>query len=151
MTRRRVTSRTKQRIFLAIAHNIVHHWYGDLVPATSRNDLWLSEGLASWMAKKAADHFHPHWKIWLHAATQKEAAMDFDAGEMAHALQPPVTGEGSRNASDMIMREKPWLLLRMIEDFSGEDPFRDGVRAYLAIRQAQIRHERRSLGNRSRT
>jgi aminopeptidase N len=127
-----IYERTRQRIFLAIAHNIVHHWYGDLVPATSQNDLWLSEGLASWMSKRAADHFHPNWKIWSQAATQKEAAMDFDAGEMAHPLQPPVAG----NATDIIVREKPWLLLRMIEDFSGEGPFRDGIRAYLAIRQA---------------
>jgi aminopeptidase N len=123
---------TRQRIFLAIADNIVRHWYGELVPATSPDDLWVREGLASWISKKAADHFQPNWKIWLQAATQKEATMDFDAGEMAHPLQSPVAG----NATDMITRQKPWLLLRMIEDFSGEGPFRDGVRAYLSTRQA---------------
>ena len=84
---------TRQRIFLAIAHEIAHQWFGDLVTMTSRNDLWLNEGFASWMAIKAADHFNPKWKIWLHAASKKEAAMAFDAGEMTHAIQPALVGD----------------------------------------------------------
>jgi len=101
----------------------------------SRKDFWLNEAFASWMAIKAADHFNPKWKIYLHAAFKKESAMAFDAGEMAHAIQPAVAGdEQASNPSDVIMSQKPWLLLRMLESFSGEDLFRDGVRAYLAAR-----------------
>ena len=70
---------TRQRIFLAIAHKIVHQWFGDLATMTPRKDLWLNEAFASWMAIKAADHFNPKWKIYLHAASKKEAAMAFDA------------------------------------------------------------------------
>jgi aminopeptidase N len=126
---------TRQRVFLAIARKLAFRWCTDLVPMNSRSDLWLSEGLASWMARKAADHFHPEWKIWLHAAANKETAMAFDAGNMTQAIQPrsPAEAEGqASNASDLLLGHKPWLLLRMVENFSGEDPFREGVRGYLA-------------------
>jgi aminopeptidase N len=124
---------TRQRIFLAIAHKIAHQWCGDRVTITSQNDLWLNESFASWMAKKAADHFNPQWKIWLHAGTDKEVVMASDAGETAHAIQIAGPGDQSAgSASDVITSQKPWLLLRMLENFLGEDPFRDGIRAYLA-------------------
>jgi aminopeptidase N len=128
---------TRQKIFLAIAGKIAHQWCGDLVTMTTQNDLWLEEGFASWMAKKAADHFHPEWKIWLHTAAKKEGAMAFDAGEMTHPIQLPLAGkEQTRDASDVILSQKPWLLLRMLENFLGEDRFREGVRAYLAAHQS---------------
>jgi aminopeptidase N len=104
-----------------------------LVTITSRNDLWLTEGFASWMAKNAADHFNPQWKIWLHSAAMKEATMGSDAGATTQAIQVHGIGdEQIRNASDWMTSQKPWLLLRMLENFLGQGPFRDGVRAYLA-------------------
>ena len=135
--RRPATNPPNRESFWRIADKIAHQWWGDLVTMTSRNDLWLNEGFESWLAKKAADHCHPQWKIWLQAARKKEATMACDAGEMTHAIQASLAGEEqTMKASDVIMNQKPWLLLRMLENFTGEDPFRDGVRAYLATHQS---------------
>jgi aminopeptidase N len=126
----------RQKIFLAMAHRMARQWCDGLAMIASPNDYWLNEGLASWMAKKAADHFNPQWKIWLHAAVEKAAVMAFDAGESTHAIQGPGGDqEPSIPARDAIAIQKPWLLLRMLENFSGQDPFREGVRAYLAAHQ----------------
>jgi aminopeptidase N len=127
----------RQRIFLAIAGKIARQWYGDLVPITSPDAFWLNEAFASWIARKAADHFNPEWKIWLHATVEKEAAMSLDAGETTHAIQAPLAGaEQTTQAPDLITSQKSWLLLRMLETFAGDDPFRDGIRAYLGGRQS---------------
>jgi len=127
---------TRQRIFFAIADKIARQWYGDFVPLTSPDAFWLNEGFASWVARKAADHFNPQWRTWLHATVEKEAAMSFDAGETTHAIQPPLTGpEQTAHVPDLITGQKPWLLLRMLETFVGEDLFRDGIRAFLAAHQ----------------
>ncbi|MBV8378891.1 MAG: hypothetical protein JO279_18010, partial [Verrucomicrobia bacterium] len=123
---------TRQKVFLSIAKKLASKWCGD-APVTLRSDLWLSEGLASWMARKATDHFYPQWKIWLHAAVDKEAAMACDAGDMAQAIQPRSPAEGKAGkASNVLLEQKLWLLLRMLENFSGEGSFREGLRGYLA-------------------
>jgi aminopeptidase N len=124
---------TKRRIFLKIAQKMTRQWWGNLAPMNARNHFWQNEAVASWMARKAADHFNPQWKFFLQTAIEKEAAMGLDAEETTHAVQSRLTGEDlSGNRSDAITSQKPWLLLRMLEKFLGEDPFRDGVRAYLA-------------------
>ncbi|HEY6840517.1 MAG TPA: M1 family metallopeptidase [Chthoniobacterales bacterium] len=124
---------TKQRIFFTVAQRIGRQWCANLPPRDAGNHFWLTEALASWMARKAADHFNPQWKFLLQTAIEKEEAMDRDSDETAQPIQSPPTGDelpGDR--FDAVASQKPWLLLRMLEKFLGEDPFRDGVRAYLA-------------------
>ena len=127
---------SKQKIFLLIAEEIAHQWFGDLVTMAWWDDLWLSEGFASWMKVKATDHFNPEWKVWLHAADQKERTMAFDARKITHPIRQPVADEGQvRGAFDVITSQKAAFFLRMLENFLGEQPFRQGIRAYLAAHQ----------------
>jgi aminopeptidase N len=131
---------TRQKIFLAVAQKIASQWLGDRMGMVSQSDFWVKEGFAPWMAKKAAAHFNPRWKIWLQAAVEKERAMAFDAGETTHPVQSPGLGEEeTTSAVDLVTSQKPWLLLRMLEYFLGEDRFRDGVQAYLAAHQGSDR------------
>ena len=127
---------TRQKIFSVIAHEIAHQWFGDLVTMAWWNDLWLNEGFASWMEAKAADHFNPEWKVWLDAAGQKERAMAFDARKITHPIQQPVADEDqAKSAFDVITYQKARFFLRMLESFLGEEPFRSGIRSYLAAHQ----------------
>jgi aminopeptidase N len=127
---------TRQQIFLVIAHELAHQWFGDLVTMAWWSDLWLNEGFASWMGAKAADHFYPEWKVWLHAAGQKERAMAFDARNITHPIQQPVaTEDEASSAFDVITYQKACFFLRMLENFFGEQPFRAGIRAYLEAHQ----------------
>jgi aminopeptidase N len=127
---------TRQKIFLVIAHEIAHQWFGDLVTMAWWNDLWLNEGFASWMGLKATDHFNPEWKVWLHASAQKERAMALDARRITHPIQEPVADEEqAKSAFDLITYQKACFFLRMLESLLGEQPFRDGLRAYLAAHQ----------------
>jgi len=127
---------TRQKIFSVIAHEIAHQWFGDLVTMAWWNDLWLNEGFASWMEAKAADHFNPEWKVWLHSAGEKERAMAFDARKITHPIQQPVADEDqAKSAFDVIAYQKACFFLRMLENFLGAELFRSGIRSYLAAHQ----------------
>jgi aminopeptidase N len=123
----------RQTVFMAIAHEIAHQWFGDLVTMAWWDDLWLNEGFASWMERKATDHFHPEWKSSLQAMASRERAMAADAAPGAHPVITPIRDvfEAS-SAFDTITYQKGQAVVRMLEAYVGEDAFRAGIRAYLA-------------------
>jgi len=127
------TEDDKQNIYTAIAHEMAHQWFGDLVTMAWWDDLWLNEGFASWMENKATDHFHPEWKIWLQTKAGEESAMRTDARAGTHAVITPIPDVfAAANAFDSITYQKGHAVIRMLESYVGEDVFRTGVRNYIA-------------------
>jgi len=45
---------TRRRIATVIAHEVSHHWFGDLVTLPWWTDTWLNESFATWMGERAA-------------------------------------------------------------------------------------------------
>ena len=124
---------TQRDIFHIIAHEIAHQWFGNLVTMGWWDNLWLNEGFASWMQVKAAEHFYPQWQSWLTANDQKQYAMSLDARRTSHPIQQPVANESEAMAVfDGITYSKGQALIRMLENYLGEDAFRAGIRKYMA-------------------
>jgi aminopeptidase N len=127
------TEADRQRIYGTIAHEMAHQWFGDLVTMAWWDDLWLNEGFASWMQKKAADRFHPEWGVWLQAIKSQQSAMKLDARSSTHPVVQPVANVAeAESAFDDITYDKGQAVIRMLEAYLGEDAFRAGVRAYMA-------------------
>jgi aminopeptidase N len=126
------SAQTKREIFVTIAHEMAHQWFGDLVTMAWWNDLWLNEGFASWMEAKATDHFNPAWQMWLSAAADKSSVMSGDARRSTHPIEQRVDNESEANAAfDNITYQKGGALLRMLECYLGPEKFRQGVHRYL--------------------
>lgn len=124
---------TRERIFVIVAHEIAHQWFGNLVTMAWWDNLWLNEGFASWMETKCTDRFNPGWQVWLRANTGKEAAMNLDARRATHPIQQPVLTESqAMDAFDEITYLKGQGFLRMLENYLGEEVFRKGIRIYMA-------------------
>jgi aminopeptidase N len=125
---------TAQRgIFVILAHEMAHQWFGDLVTMGWWDNIWLNEGFASWMQAKAAEHFYPQWQTWLNSDGQKQYAMALDARRTSHPIQQPVANESEAMATfDGITYSKGQALIRMLENYLGESAFRDGIRDYVA-------------------
>jgi aminopeptidase N len=126
------TASDRQRVYEMIAHEMAHLWFGDLVTMAWWNDLWLNEGFATWMSRKATDRFHPEWKVWLQHDAELRSAMIDDAGAGTHPIVAPIRDvQEAQSAFDSITYVKGAAVVRMIEAFVGESVFRDGVRAYV--------------------
>jgi aminopeptidase N len=126
------TDADKRGIYITIAHEMAHMWFGDLVTMQWWDGIWLNEGFASWMEYKAADRFHPQWNVWLRSLRSKEAAMRIDARAGTHPIIQPIADVLQANeAFDTISYSKGQSTIRMLENYVGEDAFRAGVRAYI--------------------
>jgi len=123
----------RQSIFKVAAHEIAHQWFGNLVTMAWWDDLWLNEGFASWMATKATAALHPEWEPLLGRVDGREAAMQLDSLRTTHpVVQRIATVEQMSQAFDAITYQKGEAVITMLEDFVGDEGWRNGVRAYIA-------------------
>ncbi len=131
---RRTTESGRQRIYTVVAHEMAHQWFGDLVTMAWWDDLWLNEGFASWMEGKTAADLHPEWKSDAQAiSTERERAMGLDATAATHPIVRHVeTVEQIGAAFDGITYAKGQAVIGMMESTLGSDPFRAGIRRYMA-------------------
>ena len=125
---------TRQRIVEIIAHEMAHMWFGDLVTMQWWDDLWLNESFASWMGNKATAALYPEWSMWTQFLYQDVGeGLRMDALRNSHPIEANVKDPGEiREIFDAISYNKGASILWMLEQYLGEDAFRNGLRTYLS-------------------
>lgn len=112
-----------------VAHELAHHWFGNLVSVSQWRDLWLHEGFASYC----------EW-LWLEK-TQGAEALESKAAKTREWLagQPGVTiGEPPPdNIFHTQVYVKGALALHELRRKVGDEAFFSGVRTYLGRHQGE--------------
>ena len=123
----------RQNVFGAVAHEMAHQWFGNLVTMDWWDDLWLNEGYATWMAAKVEEALHPRWNTRLQVVNgSREDALRTDADAATHPVVQPVPSVAAANqVFDAIAYQKGSAVIRMLEEGLGEAGFRDGIRRYM--------------------
>jgi len=125
--------RELESVAAVLSHELAHLWFGDLVTMRWWNGIWLNEAFATFMEMKAVEAFRPDWEVWAGFTAARSAAMDVDALTATRPIEYPViTPADAESMFDLLTYEKGAAVVRMLEQFLGEDAFRDGVRRYLA-------------------
>jgi len=126
------TEEDRQTVFLVVAHEMAHQWFGDLVTMAWWDDLWLNEGFARWMQTFVADDLHPEWETGLQAADIFERGKQADAVPSTHPVVQEVdTADQAGQSFDSITYDKGAAIITMLNAYVGRDKFRDGVRSYM--------------------
>jgi len=122
----------QKRIAEVVTHELAHQWFGNWVTMVWWDDLWLNEAFATWMAYKMVHAWKPGWRVWLDFDAGKSVALHLDALRSTHPIRGTVRNASEAGeAFDAITYEKGGAVLRMIEGFLGEEPFRAGIQAYM--------------------
>jgi puromycin-sensitive aminopeptidase len=122
----------QKRVAEVVTHELAHQWFGNWVTMVWWDDLWLNEAFATWMAFKIVDQWRPEWRMWLDFDAHRASALHLDALKSTHPIHGVVRNAGEAGESfDAITYEKGGAVLRMIEGFLGEGPFREGIRQYM--------------------
>ena len=115
-----------------MAHELAHQWFGNLVTLQWWDDLWLNEAFATWMGYKATAEVYPEHHADLSMLQGVHYAMHTDSMVSARQIRQPIeSNHDIRSAFDSITYRKGGGVLAMFETWLGEEPFRNGVRAYL--------------------
>jgi puromycin-sensitive aminopeptidase len=123
-----------ERVVDVIAHEIAHMWFGDLVTMGWWEGIWLNEAFATFMEIKCTDAFRPQWHRWVSFGIEREVAMATDGLHTTRPIEFEVISPAdARGMFDVLTYQKGGSVLRMLEQFLGEDTFRDGIRHYLQV------------------
>ena len=121
-----------EAVFLVLAHEMAHQWFGDLVTMKWWDNIWLNEGFANWMEKKPMQALHPEWNAGLEAVKDSDGALWTDSMRNTHAIRARAeTPEEINELFDSISYDKGAAVMRMVESYISPDVFRRGVNAYL--------------------
>lgn len=116
-----------------INHELAHMWFGDLVTMKWWNGIWLNEAFATFMEMHATDAFRPQWDRWTTFGLSRTAAFDTDSLSSTRPIEYPVISPADAEGMfDILTYEKGAAVVRMLEQYLGEDQFRSGIRSYLS-------------------
>lgn len=123
----------KQAVATTISHELAHQWFGNLVTMKWWNDLWLNEGFASWIEYKATNKIHPEFEMWTqYIGDEKIGALYLDSLNNTHPIEVDVTNpEEINEIFDAISYNKGSCIIRMLEEYLGEEIFREGLKHYM--------------------
>jgi len=127
------TQMEMQNVADVITHELAHMWFGDLVTMKWWNGIWLNEAFATFLEIACCDAFRPEWQRWATFGLERTAAFDVDALASTRTVEFPVEAPADCSAMfDVLTYQKGGALLRMLEQYLGEDQFRRGVSHYLS-------------------
>ncbi len=123
-----------QRIATVVAHETAHMWFGDLVTMRWWNGIWLNEAFATFMELTVNEHFRPEWQVWTAFGTSKAAALATDGLRNTRPVEFPVGRPDEAEAMfDVLTYQKGAAVLRMLEQYLGQETFRKGISHYLNV------------------
>ncbi len=115
-----------------VSHELAHMWFGDLVTMKWWNGLWLNEAFATFMAAKAVDAFKKDWKVWDKFGLSRGTAMRTDGLKSTRPVEFTVNHpDEAAGMFDVLTYEKGCSVMRMLEQFLGEETFRRGIALYI--------------------
>ncbi|MCB0998888.1 MAG: M1 family metallopeptidase [Acidimicrobiales bacterium] len=115
-----------------ITHELAHMWFGDLVTMSWWNGIWLNEAFATFMEVACCDAYRPDWKRWATFGLERSVAFETDALAATRSVEYPVEAPADCDGMfDVLTYQKGGALLRMLQQYLGEEEFRRGVQHYL--------------------
>lgn len=134
------TNLDESYILMAIAHEITHQWFGNIVSPSIWKYIWLNESFANFFGFKIANYFYPERHLWeLMVITQINGALIADGYNETVPIEIKEQKKTSYNIKSIpIIYSKGGAIIRMIEEFIGTDFFQKGLHLYLTTHSYDV-------------
>lgn len=115
-----------------MAHELAHQWFGNLVTQQTWDDVWLSEGFATWLGRKVVDLDLPPDRRDVARVIAARTMMARDRGPRGRPVRKLMTSvQSMEDVYSGVVYEKGAAVLAMLEQWLGEEPFQRALRRYL--------------------
>ena len=123
----------RKHVASIVAHEMAHQWFGDMVTMQWWDNLWLNEGFATWMERKAPQDWHPEWNFPQDVADDLNDTLALDSLHTTRTIRASAeTPAQIQEMFDAISYGKAGAVIGMVENWVGPEVFRQGVHNYLA-------------------
>lgn len=135
----KTSNHTLKDVYLVIAHEIAHQWFGNLVTMKWWTDLWLNEGFANFIEFEAVNACYPDLLVWkTFYTTVYSSALELDSFISSHPIEVEDTHPAELDEIfDHITYCKGASVIRQMQILAGRENFRKGLSDYLRTFQYQ--------------
>jgi alanyl aminopeptidase len=126
------TERQRLGIRSVMAHELAHQWFGNLVTQRTWDDVWLSEGFATWLGGKTWDQDLPPERRGVARVIGKHQMMARDRGPRMRPVRKRMRSvEDMRDIYSPVVYQKGAAVLAMLEQWLGGEAFERALHRYL--------------------
>ncbi len=112
-----------------VAHEIAHQWFGDSVTERDWDDVWLSEGFATYFTLLVTDHYRGRDAFVDGLKTSRDAVFRTEQQAPGSAVVHTNLSDMRRVLNQLVYQKGGWVL-HMLRAQIGADRFWAGIREY---------------------
>jgi aminopeptidase N len=112
-----------------IIHEIAHQWFGNAVTEADWDDVWLSEGFATYFTLLFIEHAYGRDEFAAGLRDSRKTVVDFYAKSPDYRVVHDNLDDMSRVTTSMTYQKGSWVL-HMLRQAMGDDRFWAGIREY---------------------
>lgn len=114
-----------------VIHEIAHQWFGNAVTESDWDDVWLSEGFATYFTLLFIEHEYGHDAFRQGLALSKKSVYDFHTKNPDYRIVHDNLRDMTKVVSSQTYQKGSWIL-HMLRGVMGTDKFWVGIRSYYA-------------------
>ncbi len=112
-----------------IIHEIAHQWWGNAVTEADWNDVWLSEGFATYFTLLFREHAYGRDDFARGLEEARGRVLDFNEKDPGYRVVHENLDDMAKVTTSQTYQKGAWVL-HMLRGIVGDDAFWRGVRAY---------------------
>ncbi|HLJ45772.1 MAG TPA: M1 family metallopeptidase [Bryobacteraceae bacterium] len=112
-----------------VAHEVAHQWFGDSVTEKDWDDVWLSEGFATYFALLTAEHYQGRDAFIAGLKTARDRIFALEKRSPELTIRHNNLSDMGKVLNQMVYQKGGWTL-HMLRGVIGTEKFWAGIRAY---------------------
>ncbi len=110
-------------------HEIAHQWFGNAVTENDWDDVWLSEGFATYFTLLFQEHCYGHDEFINGLLEARKSVFDFYKKNPSYAIIHDNTAEEKEVTTIQTYQKGAWIL-HMLRNLIGDEAFQNGIQGY---------------------